>query len=57
MFNRTMFLPQTNIYSVPPRTNGFAAYSPTPSSIVVSWKQNTATIEYYRVSHCYENAL
>ena len=40
---------------VPPRVKGFTAYSPTPSSIVLSWKQNTTTIEYYRVSSA--NAL
>ena len=45
----------THLDAVPPRINGFTAYSATPSSIALSWNQNNATIEYYRVSSA--NAL
>ena len=40
----------THLDAVSPHINGFTAYSPTPSSIAMSWNQNTAPIDYYRVS-------
>ena len=48
-------VPSTHLDAVPPRINGFTANSATPSSIALSWKQNNAPIEYYRVSSA--NAL
>ena len=45
----------THLDAVPLHTNGFTAYSATPSSIALSWKRNNAPIEYYRVSSA--NAL
>ena len=47
MYN-TPFL--TLYYAVPPRINGFTAFSPEPTSIALSWSQTTAKIDYYKVS-------